>query len=265
VYNSIQLAQKYLSYYVNASNGKGHGMHSPFVFDFILNVLNNKSNYQPPAEIEDVRRRLLKDKRIIKIEEMGAGSRTSSSKQRPVSQVARAALKSKRLAQVLFRLVKHYQASTIIELGTSLGITTCYLSKANPAASIITIEGNPPTAACAKENFQKLNCENIQVQQGNFDNVLPHLLSQVPNIDLAYIDGNHRYQPTINYFHQFLSKSHNQTILVFDDIHWSAEMEKAWEEIQSHPSVQYTVDIFFLGFVFFRKDFKVKQNFSIRF
>jgi len=53
--------------------------------------------------------------------------------------------------------------------------------------------------------------------------------------------------------------------LVFDDIHWSAEMEKAWLEIKSHPSVQYTIDIFFLGFVFFRPDFKVKQNFSIRF
>ena len=240
-------------------------MHSPFVFDFILNVLNNKSHYQPPQEIEHLRTQLLKDKTVVEIEEMGAGSRTSSATQRTVSQVAGAALKSKRLAQVLFRIVKHYQPSTIVELGTSFGITTIYLSKANPTASIITIEGNRPTAALAKENFKKLGCENIQLQQGNFDHLLPSVLSKFPAIDLAYIDGNHRYQPTINYFHQFLSKSHNGTILVFDDIHWSAGMEKAWEEIKSHPSVQYTIDIFFLGFVFFRPDFKVKQNFSIRF
>lgn len=240
-------------------------MHSPFVFDFILNVLNNKSNYQPPPEIEHLRRQLLKDKTVIEIEEMGAGSRTSSATQRTVSHVAAAALKSKRLAQVLFRMAKHYQPSTIVELGTSFGITTSYLSKANPTASIITIEGNKPTAALAKENFQKLGCENIKLQQGNFDHLLPLVLSRLSTIDLAYIDGNHRYQPTINYFHLFLSKSHNGTILVFDDIHWSAEMEKAWEEIKSHPSVQYTIDIFFLGFVFFRHDFKVKQNFSIRF
>ena len=240
-------------------------MHSPFVFDFILNVLNNKRNYQPPPEIEHLRTQLLKDKTVVEIQEMGAGSRTSSATKRTVSQVAGAALKSKRLAQVLFRLIKHYQPSTIVELGTSLGITTCYLSKANPTASIITIEGNQSTAALAKENFQQLGCENIQLQQGNFDHVLPSVLSRLPAIDLAYIDGNHRYQPTINYFHQFLSKSHNATILVFDDIHWSAEMEKAWLEIKSHPSVQYTIDIFFLGFVFFRPDFKVKQNFSIRF
>ena len=240
-------------------------MHSPFVFDFILNVLNNKSDYKAPTEIEQARNRLLRDKSIIEIQEIGAGSRSSSAKQRTVSEIAHAALKSKRFAQLLFRLVKHYQPLNIVELGTSLGITTSYLSKANPSATVVTIEGNRQTADIAKNNFGKLNCKNIQLLPGNFDSLLPSVLSRQTSIDLAYIDGNHRYQPTINYFHQFLSKSHNQTILVFDDIHWSAEMEKAWEEIKSHPFVQYTIDIFFLGFVFFRPDFKVKQNFSIRF
>jgi predicted O-methyltransferase YrrM len=101
--------------------------------------------------------------------------------------------------------------------------------------------------------------------RGNFDNLLPPVIAQLSSIDLAYIDGNHRYQPTVNYFHQFLSKAGNQTILIFDDVHWSEEMEKAWEEIKAHPAVQCTIDIFFLGFVFFREEFKVKQNFVIRF
>lgn len=240
-------------------------MHSPFVFDFILNVLNNKSNYQPPPEIEQLRKELLSDKRLIEIQEMGAGSRTHSANERAINQIAKSALKSKRLAQVLFRLVKHYQPQTIFELGTSLGITTSYLSKANPECSIITIEGSDSIASVANENFQKLNCVNIRQLKGNFDNVLPSVIGQLSSIDMAYIDGNHRYQPTVNYFHQFLPKAHGQTILVFDDIHWSTEMEKAWEEIKSHSSVQYTIDIFFLGFVFFRQEFKVKQNFAIRF
>jgi predicted O-methyltransferase YrrM len=265
VYSSFQLAKKYFDYYLHASNSKGHGMHSPFVFDFILNVLNNKSNYRAPAEIEDLRKKLLNDERIIEIEEMGAGSRIHASNQRQVKQIAKSALKSKKLAQVLFRLVKHYQPENIVELGTSLGITTSYLSKANPAAFITTIEGSRQVAEAAKENFLKLECNNIQVLQGNFDEVFPPAIDKLLKVDFAYIDGNHRYQPTINYFHQFLSKSNTQTILVFDDIHWSEEMEKAWEEIKSHPSVQYTIDIFFLGFVFFREEFKVKQNFSIRF
>jgi predicted O-methyltransferase YrrM len=265
VYTSIQLVKKYFNYYLNAFNSKGHGMHSPFVFDFILNVLNNESNYQPPTEIEQLRKQLLSDSRLIEIQEMGAGSRTNPSTQRTVSQIAKSALKSKRLAQVLFRLVKHYQPQTIVELGTSLGITTSYLSKAKSDSSIITIEGSNSIASIANENFQTLNCNNIQQMRGNFDNLLPPVIAQLSSIDLAYIDGNHRYQPTVNYFHQFLSKAGNQTILIFDDVHWSEEMEKAWEEIKAHPAVQCTIDIFFLGFVFFREDFKVKQDFTIRF
>lgn len=240
-------------------------MHSPFVFDFIQNVLNNKINYQPPAEIEQLRRQLLSDNRTLEIKDYGAGSRVSSSKEKTVAQIAKSALKSKRLAQVLFRLAKHYQPKTIVELGTSLGITTSYFSKANPDSNIITIEGSSSIASVAKENFQNLNCDNIQLVQGNFNSILPSIIHQPSSIDLAYIDGNHRYQPTINYFHQFLFGSHHNTVLVFDDIHWSAEMEKAWEEIKKHPTVKYTIDIFFLGFVFFRDEFKVKQHFAIRF
>lgn len=246
-------------------------MHSPFVFDFILNVLDNKSHYIPPSSIEALRKELLKDKEVLKIEDLGAGSRIHPSKQRTVSQLAKAALKPKRYAQLLYRLVRHYQPQTIIELGTSLGITTCYLAAANPSAQIITIEGSEAIAKKAKENFQKLQFANIQSLQGNFDTILPSVIQTLSkaegltSIDLAYIDGNHRYQPTINYFHQLLSRSHNNTILIFDDIHWSEEMEKAWEEIQEHPSVQCTIDIFFLGFVFFRNEFKEKQHFQIRF
>lgn len=240
-------------------------MHSPFVFDFISNVLNNKGNYQAPDEIEQLRKQILSDKRIIEIEDFGAGSRINPSKRRSVAQIAKSALKSKKLAQVLFRLVIHYQPQTIVELGTSLGITTAYFSKANNQASISTIEGSRDIAAIAQQNFQKLNCTNIESLTGNFDDTLPSLLRRLSSVDLAYIDGNHRYEPTINYFHQFLTKANTQTILIFDDIHWSREMEKAWEEIKSHPSVQYTIDIFFLGFVFFRNEFKVKQDFTIRF
>ena len=265
VYSTVELAKKYLDYYLTALNGKGHGMHSPFVFDFILHVLNNKSSYDAPNVIEEMRKQLLKDGRVLQIEDLGAGSRVASTKQRSVKELAKSALKSPKYAQVLFRLVKHYQPKSIIELGTSLGITTSYFSAANPRATITTIEGSTAVAQIAKENFAKLNLRNIELQQGNFDNQLPSVISQQSTIDLAYIDGNHRYEPTLRYFHQFLPITHNDTILVFDDIHWSREMDQAWEEIKIHPSVRCTVYIFFLGFVFFRSEFKEKQNFKIRF
>jgi len=265
MYSSTQLAKKYFHYYFTASNSKGHGMHSPFVFDFILSVLNNKSNYETPKQVEEIRKRLLNNKIVITVEDFGAGSRRTQNNQRKISDIANAALKPKKFGQLFYRLVKHYQPQAILELGTSFGITTSYMALANPAANVMTIEGSKSIADIAGSNFQKLNITNIESLQGNFDALLPSAISHLSSVDMAYIDGNHRYEPTINYFNQLLSKSHNNTILVFDDIHWSKEMEKAWEEIKQHPSVQYTIDIFFLGFVFFRQEFKEKQHFQIRF
>jgi predicted O-methyltransferase YrrM len=265
VYSTYQLTKKYLGYYLTASNSRGHGMHSPFVFDFILNVLQNGKNYQPPENIEALRKELLKNKTLLERKDLGAGSRQGI-KVQTVAQLARLSLKQEKYARLLYRLVKHYQPSNIIELGTSLGITTCYLSKANEQARVMTVEGDPSVAAIAQENFLKLNCSNIDLFEGDFDDLLPHLLSQLSSpLGVAFIDGNHRYEPTVRYFAELLHASNEYSILVFDDIHWSAEMEAAWEEIKNHPSVRYTIDIFFLGFVFFRKDFKVRQNFQIRF
>lgn len=240
-------------------------MHSPFVFGFILHVLNNRSGFHPPADIEVLRQRLLQDTRVLRIEDFGAGSRIAKTKKRTVGEVAQSALKSKKYAQLLYRLVKHYRPCTVVELGTSLGLTTSYLASANPSANVITIEGSEAVAAIAAENFTGLLLKNIRQLTGNFDDLLPSVISDHPSIDLAYVDGNHRYEPTMAYFQQLLAAVHNNSILVFDDIHWSPEMEKAWDEIKQHPSVQCTVDIFFLGFVFFRSEFKVKQHFTIRF
>ena len=240
-------------------------MHSPFVFDFILNVLTNKKGYQPPPEIENLRKELLRNDAVINIDDLGAGSRKKSSEQRAIKSLAKNAVKPKRYGQLLFRLAKHYQPKNIVELGTSLGITTAYLSKASSSAEIITLEGSSAIAVVAEQNFKKLKCFNIQLLNGNFDEVLPTVIRQLSAIDLAYIDGNHRLEPTLNYFEQFVAKRNNNSIFIFDDIHWSKEMEQAWEKIKAHPSVRCTIDIFFLGFVFFRQEFKEKQDFVIRF
>jgi predicted O-methyltransferase YrrM len=84
-------------------------------------------------------------------------------------------------------------------------------------------------------------------------------------VDLLFVDGNHRKEATLEYFNIFLEKATPQSIFIFDDIHWSKEMEEAWKLIQQHNSVTLTIDLFFLGMVFFSKDFKVKQHFPIRF
>ncbi len=240
-------------------------MHSPFVFDFILNVLNNKTGYLPPRQLAQLRAQLLNENKLLNIEDMGAGSRLARSKKRTVAQLARTAVKPPKYGEMLYRLARHYQPSTIVELGTSLGLTSAYLAMAAPKATVFTIEGSQEIAAVAARNFSKLGLTNVIQLTGNFDQQLPQALDQLEIVDLCYIDGNHRYEPTVRYFERLLKKSNNNTILIFDDIHWSPEMEQAWAQIRQHPAVRCTVDIFQLGLVFFRQEFKVKQDHRIRF
>lgn len=265
MYSSFQLAKKYFRYYLSSSNGKGHGIHSPFVFDFVKNILNDKKEYASYQEIERLRKTLLQAKAEIEIEDFGAGSSIMKSNKRVVKDIAKASLKNKKLAQSLFRIAQYYKPKTIIELGTSLGITTAYLASANKNAQVFTLEGAESISAIAQQNFNKLKLENIELIQGNFDNTLPGVLNKIENIDLAFVDGNHRKAPTIQYFQGLLQKANDQSIFIFDDIHWSIEMEEAWKEIQQHSSVTLTIDLFFIGLVFFKKDFKAKQHFVIRF
>ncbi|HLK27538.1 MAG TPA: class I SAM-dependent methyltransferase [Puia sp.] len=265
MYSPLQLAQKYIHYYLTASNGKGHGIHSPFIFDFVIHVLNDKRDFYAYMQTENLRQKLLSDATLIEVEDFGAGSSLSKTNQRKVCDIAKHAAKNKKLAQLLFRIANYYQPKSIIELGTSLGISSSYLASANPESSLITIEGSPQIAEIAKNNFQSIGLKNIQSLTGNFDDVLTDVLKNNKTIDLAFIDGNHRKEPTIKYFNQLSEHSTTSSIFIFDDIHWSKEMEEAWGIIKSSVQVTLSIDLFFIGLVFFRKDFKAKQDFTIRF
>lgn len=265
MYTPFQLAKKYLYYYLSASNGKGHGVHSPFVFDFIENVLRDKKQYNCYAAIERQREKLINNNTLIEVEDFGAGSSVIKSNQRIVKDIANSSLKPRKFAQLLFRMVYYYQPATIIELGTSFGITCSYLSAGNENSQLYTCEGATNIAAIAQQTFDALQIKNIELIKGDFAKTLPSLLSKIGTIDFAFVDGNHRKEPTVQYFQQLLNHSKGSTILIFDDIHWSAEMEVAWSTIRQNPAVTLTIDLFFIGLVFINPDFKVKQHFAIRF
>ena len=264
-YSTLQIAARYLRYYFTSSNGKGHGIHSPFIFEFITRVLNDTTSYPEYKKVEGLRKQLLNDSRMFIIEDFGAGSDILKKYERSISSIARNAAKSIKYGQLLFRMVKYYKPATILELGTSLGITSAYLSTAASASRLITAEGATEIALIARHNFDKLGLKNIELVEGNFDNTLAGILENMSQINLAFIDGNHRKEPTERYFRQMLPKLNNDSILVFDDIHWSREMEEAWAAIKDHPSVRCTIDLFFIGIVAFRREFHEKQHFTIRF
>lgn len=269
MYSATQLAKKYIGYWLTSGNGKGHGVHSPFVFDFIKNILNRNINKAEYIAIEQERESLKQNEKMLTLQDFGAGSVIENTKQRTVSSIAKNSLKSKKYAQLIYKIAKHYQPKRILELGTCLGITTAYLAQANDEAVITTMEGANEVANEAQLVFNTLKLHNIEIVKGNFDNTLPdciaHWKQTGEKLDLVFVDGNHREEATINYFMQLLPLMHNDSIMIFDDVHWSKGMENAWETITNHSAVTLSIDLFFIGIVFFKNEFKQKQHFSIRY
>ncbi len=265
MYSSIQLVFKYLNYTWSASNGKGHGIHSPFVYEFVAEVLNDSRHFYPYAAIEKVRSELCHDQRIIQVADLGGGSLRKSSSKKKIADIAGSALSTQKFGQLLFRVVNHYQPKHILELGTSLGISGAYMATANPESQLISLEGSPAIAQIATETFKKLNLQNIRQVNGNFEDTLNDVIALARPSDLVFIDGNHRMEPVLNYFRQFLNKRSPDAIFIIHDIHWSREMEEAWQIIRDHPEVMLSVDLFSAGFIFFQDAFRVKQHFKIRF
>lgn len=255
----------YLRYLWKAGNL--HGLHSPFVYALYRDVIRHR--HPAPSgtsPIEVLRKSLLKSKDTLTVTDLGAGSRKSNGTVRSLSGIARNAQKPARYAWLLHRLVLHTNARYVLELGTSLGLTTAYLANAvaQTGGQLISFEGCPHTAALAKAHLHQLGYAGTRVVVGNLDETLTETVSPLPQIDLAFFDANHRYEPTVQYFISCLPRIHNDTLFIFDDIHWSEGMEQAWEAIKAHPSVQVTVDLFGVGLVFFRRE-QPKQHFILRF
>lgn len=252
----------YLKYYFKAKNV--HGVHSPFVFDFYQNVFKNQNTAPGFEAIESLRKELLKrDTEIIKIIDYGAGPKKNSSNERIVSEVAKISLSSPKWCKFLYHLVRHYRLNNIVELGTSLGITSCYLGYAAPDGIVYSLEGASAYIDIARQNYNKLGLKNVLTSEGNIDLTLIKTLRHVEWVDLVFFDANHRYEPTIRYFETCLKKSHPGSVFIFDDIHWSKEMNQAWEEIISRPEVSISINLFQMGLVFFNEGVE-KQHFILK-
>ena len=253
---------RYLRYLVSSKNK--HSAHSPFLYNFIIKVLNQDSNDKNCEAISRLRKGLCQSENVIKITDFGAGSNINNSKKRKIKDIAKNSAKNKKFGELLYRIVNHYNPKNIIELGTSLGISTLYLAMGNKKSNVFTLEGCPETAKIAKNNFEKMSIKNTNITVGNFSEKLEKQLIKMKSIDLVFIDGNHQYKPTINYFEKCLKYTNNETIFIFDDIHWSKGMENAWKYIKSHQKTTLTIDLFYLGIVFIKSELS-KENYTIKF
>ena len=263
------IIKSYLKFLFHSKNE--HGVHSPFVFDLVTKCFYDNTKYPEYYNLKSYRKSLLENKNTIKVTDFGAGSRVFKSNTREISKIAQTAGITPKNAELLFRIVRYFQPKSVLEIGTSLGLATSALSLGNKNSNIITLEGCPNTMATAKKMFQvssfKFPNNNVEFVNTEFnlyfENFKPETLNLKPQIfDLVYFDGNHSKKATLDYFEALLPTICNDSIWIFDDIHWSADMEEAWEIIKNHPKVSVTIDTFQWGIVFFRVE-QEKEHFII--
>lgn len=244
-----------------------HGVHSPFVFSLLTKCFYDKKSKPEYSILKNYRKSLLENKTFIEVTDFGAGSRVFKSNTRQISKIAKTAGISTKRAELLFRVTNYFQPDNILEIGTSLGLATSALALGNPKAKVITLEGCANTSNQCKFQLQKFNLNNVDLVVTEFENYLQNiqlkLSGKTKDFDLIYFDGNHSQKATLAYFDLLLPTIHNDSVWIFDDIHWSSDMEQAWEIIKEHAKVTVTIDTFQWGFVFFRYEQK-KEHFVIR-
>lgn len=253
-----------LTYLMFSRHKRGQGIHSPFVYELITEVIRREIDCPELEGIEKIRASLRKSGKSIQTDDFGTCGQGNGGKKQKVSRIAKTASTHRKYGRLLYQIARHYNPEKILELGTSLGFGSMYLAMAVPHSEIITVDGCNECLKIAQENFRELELKNIRVQDGTFGNLLPDLLKELQWIDLVYFDGDHRKDRLLSYFETILPFIRSESIFIVDDINWSADMQEAWAEIKNHPKVKVTVDLFQLGIVFFKKGLQ-KQNFLVRF
>ncbi|RLD45135.1 MAG: SAM-dependent methyltransferase [Bacteroidetes bacterium] len=260
----LWLIKSYFTYLMKAKSR--YVIHSPFVFELLNKVLRDKTEYDDYALIDKIKREQSAREDIMETVDFGASAGESAYKtmmlRKGIIVKQRTAQKSQ--LELLYRLSKFLKPEVILELGTAAGISASYLKKGNPSSKLITLEGCANLADLAEDTFKKLNLKDIEVISGNFDVTLNEVIANEKRLDLVFFDGNHRKEPTLKYFNSCLKLANENTLFIFDDIHWSSGMEEAWEAIKANPEVSITIDLFWMGLVFFKKGF-AKQDFIIKY
>ena len=255
------MVKRYLKYRRNARGA--HAIHSPFVFEFFTKVLST-SKKKDDREINELRRKLLRDRSRIEVTDLGAGSKKDNQDSRAIANIAKTAAISRNYGKLLANIIDHYQMQNILELGTSLGIGTAYLSQPNSVKNVISIEGCPNIHEKALENLNQLKRKNVTLLNGEFSEELPKALEQMNSPDLVFIDGNHTFEASRKYIDMIVPHLSEDSFLILDDINWSVGMRKIWDEVVASSEFNVSMELFRMGMVI-RRPRQHKEHFILKF
>lgn len=252
----------WLRHQLTARNSGGHGIHSPYLFEWVRMVMNDPHRFYAWDKIEQVHERLLSDERELVFVDYGSGASVKGEERvLKVCDIAKTSLSKKKYAQMLARLVNWLGTSdkpetrslTIVELGTSLGITTAYMAAMDSRNKVVTYEGCSAVSSIARETWKALGIRNIDCRVGEIQ--VDVLSADLQQVDVVFVDANHTYAGTRAYLNILLEKVHAKSVIVIDDIHYSPAMEQAWREICADERVTSSMDLYQMGMLFFDPHF----------
>lgn len=247
--------RQFLSYWLEAVDA--HSLHSPFIFDLYTGSILDRRPAAELSAVEKLRAKLLEDQTSIRITDLGTGSLQGNDKLTTLGNLAQKS-HNPQVSRLLFNLARAYRPKNILELGTNLGLSTLHMAAGAPQAAITSLEGCPKLCEYARRHFEQLGASTVQILPGPIEENLKPFLSASAPLDMIFLDANHRYQPTMNYFNHCLERVHDGSVVIVDDIHWSEEMSRAWRDIRCHQKISISVDLFKVGLLFF--DQKLKRN-----
>ena len=257
----------YLRHRLTAWNTTGEGIHSPYLFYLVRFIMRDDNTYYCFADIERRRELLQACEDVLDVLDYGsAGSKTGTRIARKVSEIAKTHLERPQIGQLLFRVVLFMSRDQkrpleILELGTSLGVTTAYMASADSRNHVLTLEGSEQVLKVAQGVWRTLRLENIEWQQGNIDDTLYTCARE--QLDLAYVDANHTYEATKRYADFLLNRMTEKGVVMLDDIHYSKEMEQAWKELKDDARVTTSMDLYYIGLLFVDSHY-LKRHYRIR-
>lgn len=237
--------------------------HSPYLYELFSYCCNEKNIFPGFAQIENWRNELKASKQPIERNDFGAGS-AAGNRAQTVQGIAKRALSLPFQCRFISRLCHFTKVNVALEFGTCLGISAAYMHAGSPDARIVTVEGDSSLAKLAIEGFKKLPVRNVDVIQSTFENFLKTNPTGDTKFDFIFLDGNHCSTPLLTYYDQLKKHMHEHTILMVDDIYWSADMHSGWQKLINKKEVTQSVDCFHFGLLFFNKEFLAKDNHVIR-
>ncbi len=247
-----------------------YSIHSPFLYHFICQVLNDNYQYDDYLDVEGFREKIAYDRSWFKKMDLGAKGEGRESIIQVSSEVDKITIPSK-YGQLLYRTIRYFGLRYALELGTGFGIGSAYLMKglqANRKSKLITIEGCPETSNITRKYLENLREENpgteLIMVEGAFEDHLKNALNSIKEIDFLLMDGHHKKEPVIRNFNTVLPYMNNSGVIAIDDINWSPEMKSAWETIIQNSNVSMTVDLYRMGLIFLSPSLP-KSSFKIRF